>query len=62
MGIALSAEKFNASRFYARTKRLREKREENQNCEQKLKYCKNCKIRDCKLEKLYWNCEIKEYE
>ena len=53
MGIALSAEKFNASRFYARTKRLREKREENQNCEQKLKYCKNCKIRDCKLEKLY---------
>ena len=51
MGIVLPRERFNTSCFYARTKKLHNKRLRNQNCEQGLGNCKNCRIGDCESEK-----------
>ena len=52
MGIVVSRERerFHASCFYARTKKMHNKRLRNQNSEQELENCKNCRIGDCEWE------------
>ena len=51
MGIVLPRERLNTSCFYVRTKKMYDKRLLNQNCEQELGNCKNCRIGDCVSEK-----------